>query len=287
MAAHAGSKKVIYAALAGNLLIAVTKFGAAACSPAARRCCREGVHSLVDTGNETAAAATACSAPSRPPTSTHPLGHGRELYFWSFIVALLVFALGAGVSLYEGIMHILEPVPVENPLVNYIVLGLSFLFEGSSWMVALREFRRSKGKLGYIAGGAAEQGSERLHRAVRGQRRACRPGDRVLRHPRRAAARGARARRRRLDRHRPGAWRNGRLPRPREQGAADRRTCAAGGGSGGAGDCRRATPTCSRRTASSRSISAPTRSSRRSASSSRTGLRRRRSRPAWSASKLG
>ncbi len=148
MAAHAGSKKVIYAALAGNLMIAVTKFGAALFTGSSAML-SEGVHSLVDTGNGLLLLLGLKRA-SRPADVTHPLGHGRELYFWSFIVALLVFALGAGVSLYEGIMHIIEPVPVENPLVNYIVLGLSFLFEGSSWMVALREFRRSKGKLGYI-----------------------------------------------------------------------------------------------------------------------------------------
>ena len=189
MAAHAGSKKVIYAALAGNLLIAVTKFGAALFTGSSamlqRRRAFAGRHRQW-------AAAALWHEPRRPaaPTARHPLGHGRELYFWSFIVALLVFALGAGVSLLRRHhAHHAQPEPVENPLVNYIVLGLSFLFEGSSWMVALREFRRTKGKLGYFAGRAAEQGSKRLHRAVRGQRRAARPGDRLRRHPRRAAAR--------------------------------------------------------------------------------------------------
>ncbi len=79
----------------------------------------------------------------------HPLGYGRELYFWSFIVALMVFALGAGVSLYEGILHILFPKPISDPLVNYVVLGLAFLFESVSWLVALRQFRALKGPLGY------------------------------------------------------------------------------------------------------------------------------------------
>jgi divalent metal cation (Fe/Co/Zn/Cd) transporter len=81
----------------------------------------------------------------------HPLGHGRELYFWSFIVALLVFAVGAGVSLFEGITHILRPERIENVGANYVVLALSAVFEGMSWRVALREFRVQKGKLGYFA----------------------------------------------------------------------------------------------------------------------------------------
>jgi len=87
---------------------------------------------------------------ARPPDRTHPLGHGRELYFWSFIVALLVFALGAGVSFYEGVIHIMAPEPVVNAKVNYVVLGLSFLFEGSSWLVALKEFRQQKGRQGWL-----------------------------------------------------------------------------------------------------------------------------------------
>jgi cation diffusion facilitator family transporter len=109
----------------------------------------EGVHSLVDTGNGTLLLYGMHRA-ARPPDRTHPLGHGRELYFWSFIVALLVFALGAGVSFYEGVIHIMAPEPVVNVKVNYIVLGLSFLFEGSSWLVALKEFRQQKGKQGWF-----------------------------------------------------------------------------------------------------------------------------------------
>lgn len=143
-----GSKAVVYAALAGNFLIAVTKFAAAAFTGSSAML-SEGVHSLVDTGNELLLLYGLHRA-GRPPDRSHPLGHGRELYFWSFIVALLVFALGAGVSIYEGISHILAPEPVENPIWNYGVLGASFLFEGFSWIVALREFRRQKGSLGYI-----------------------------------------------------------------------------------------------------------------------------------------
>jgi cation diffusion facilitator family transporter len=148
MAGHAGSKRVIYAALAGNLAIALTKFGAAFFTGSSAML-SEGVHSLVDTGNG-ALLLYGMHRAARPADRTHPLGHGRELYFWSFIVALLVFALGAGVSFYEGIIHILAPVPVVNAKVAYIVLALSFLFEGSSWLVALREFRRQKGRQGWF-----------------------------------------------------------------------------------------------------------------------------------------
>ena len=148
MAAHGGSRKVIYAALAGNLAIALTKF-AAAFFTGSSAMLSEGVHSLVDTGNG-GLLLYGMHRAARPPDLMHPLGHGRELYFGSFIVALLVFALGAGVSFYEGVMHIMAPEPVANAMVNYVVLGLSFLFEGSSWYVALKEFRREKGRLGWI-----------------------------------------------------------------------------------------------------------------------------------------
>ncbi|RWI87742.1 cation diffusion facilitator family transporter [Mesorhizobium sp.] len=148
MAGHSGSKRVIYAALAGNIAIALTKF-AAAFFTGSSAMLSEGVHSLVDTGNG-ALLLYGMRRAARPPDRTHPLGHGRELYFWSFIVALLVFALGAGVSFYEGVIHIIAPEPVVNAKVNYIVLGLSFLFEGSSWLVALKEFRQQKGKQGWF-----------------------------------------------------------------------------------------------------------------------------------------
>ncbi|TIN51306.1 MAG: cation transporter [Mesorhizobium sp.] len=148
MAGHSGSKRVIYAALAGNVAIALTKF-AAAFFTGSSAMLSEGVHSLVDTGNG-ALLLYGMRRAARPPDRTHPLGHGRELYFWSFIVALLVFALGAGVSFYEGVIHIIAPEPVVNAKVNYIVLGLSFLFEGSSWLVALKEFRQQKGKQGWF-----------------------------------------------------------------------------------------------------------------------------------------
>src|SRR5262249_40199631 len=109
----------------------------------------EGVHSLVDSVNELLLLYGLKRA-ARPPDLEHPLGHGRELYFWSFIVALLVLALGAGVSLYEGIEHISDPHPIERPLVNYVVLALSFACEAASWSVALREFRQAKGDRSYF-----------------------------------------------------------------------------------------------------------------------------------------
>lgn len=148
MAAQSGSKKVIYAALAGNLLIAATKF-VAAWFTGSSAMLSEGVHSLVDTGNG-GLLLYGMHRAARPADRAHPFGHGREIYFWSFVVALLVFALGAGVSFYEGVIHILDPEEIRNPTVNYVVLGLSILFEGSSWFVALREFRKTKGARGYI-----------------------------------------------------------------------------------------------------------------------------------------
>lgn len=143
-----GSKFVVYVALAGNLAIAVAKFIAAGISGSSAML-SEGVHSLVDTINEVLLLYGMHRA-SRAPSPTHPFGYGRELYFWSFIVALLVFAMGAGISLYEGIVHIRHPEPAKSHLMAYIVLGVSILFEGASWIVALREFRAKKGDLGYI-----------------------------------------------------------------------------------------------------------------------------------------
>jgi len=148
MAAHSGSKTVIYAALAGNLLIAITKFVAAFFTGSSAML-SEGVHSLVDTGNG-ALLLYGMRRAARPADAGHPFGHGRELYFWSFVVALLIFALGAGVSIYEGIEHIRNPEPATDPIIAYVVLGLAILFEGFSWSVALKEFRQTKGAMGYI-----------------------------------------------------------------------------------------------------------------------------------------
>jgi cation diffusion facilitator family transporter len=108
----------------------------------------EAVHSLVDTGNELVLLYGIKRA-SRRPDETHPLGYGRELYFWSFIVAVLIFGLGAGVSALEGINRVRHPEPITNPLISYVVLGLSMIFEGISWIIALVEFRTAKGEHGY------------------------------------------------------------------------------------------------------------------------------------------
>ena len=148
MASQHGSKIVIYAALAGNLGIAIAKFIAAFFTGSSAML-SEGVHSLVDTGNQ-ALMLYGLKRAARPPDAQHPFGYGRELYFWTFIVALLVFALGAGISTYEGIVHIRNPEPIQSITTTYVVLGISFIFEGASWYLALKEFRRSKGRLGYL-----------------------------------------------------------------------------------------------------------------------------------------
>ncbi|WP_054309880.1 cation diffusion facilitator family transporter [Mesorhizobium sp. 1M-11] len=142
------SKKVIYAALAGNLGIAIAKFAAAAWTGSSAML-SEGVHSLVDTGNQ-GLLLYGLKRSAHPPDRAHPLGYGRELYFWAFIVALLIFSLGAGVSIYEGIVHILSPQKIEDPLITYVVLGVSVVFEGTSWWIALREFRKDKAPGGYV-----------------------------------------------------------------------------------------------------------------------------------------
>ena len=142
------SKKVIYAALVGNLLVAATKFAAAAITGSSAML-SEAVHSLVDTGNEVLLLHGLRRA-ARPADQAHPFGHGREVYFWSFVVALSVFALGSGVSLYEGIHHVREPEPITRPVVNYVVLALALVFEGASWRVAFKEFRGEKGQQTFL-----------------------------------------------------------------------------------------------------------------------------------------
>jgi len=109
----------------------------------------EGVHSVVDSTNQLLLM-WGRRAAKKPPDRFHPFGYGRELYFWSFVVAVLVFALGAGVSVYEGIIHIAEPEPAVSPLVAYIVLLIAFLLEGWSTLEAFREFRHSKGDLSWF-----------------------------------------------------------------------------------------------------------------------------------------
>jgi len=138
---------VLYAALGANIGIAVAKFVAAAIT-ASSSMLTEGVHSLVDSLNQILLLYGQRRA-KRPPDAEHPFGYGRELYFWAFVVAILIFGLGAGVSVYEGYLHILDPEPLRDPLVNYIVLGIATAMEGTSWVIAIREFRESKGDCGW------------------------------------------------------------------------------------------------------------------------------------------
>ncbi len=143
-----GSKKVIYAALAGNGLIAITKFFAASVTGSSAML-SEGIHSLVDTGNQ-GLLLYGLKRASRPADKKHPFGYGAELYFWAFVVALLIFAVGAGLSIYEGIQKVLHPHPVSDPTINFVVLGAALVFEGWAWWVALKEFRSTKGKRGWM-----------------------------------------------------------------------------------------------------------------------------------------
>jgi len=143
-----GSKKVIYAALGGNTLIAVTKFIAASVTGSSAML-SEAIHSLVDTGNQ-GLLLFGMKKAEKPADEDFPFGYGKEIYFWSFIVAILIFSLGGGISVYEGIHHLLHPQPARSPLINYIVLGLAMIFEGAAWLFAFREFKHQKGENGYI-----------------------------------------------------------------------------------------------------------------------------------------
>jgi cation diffusion facilitator family transporter len=146
--ARSSSKTVIYAALAGNLLIAVTKFAAAAYTGSAAML-SEAIHSVVDTGNQLLLL-LGISRAARPANAQHPFGHGLELYFWTFVVAVLIFGVGSGVSVLEGVSKIRAPHPVDSPWVNYIVLGLAMVFEGAVWIVAVRAFWQTKGPTGLM-----------------------------------------------------------------------------------------------------------------------------------------
>ena len=139
------SKKAIYAALVGNSLIAVTKFAAASYTGSSAML-SEGIHSLVDTGNQVLLL-YGMKQSNKPPNAEFPFGYGKEIYFWCFVVAMLIFALGGALSIYQGWQHLSHPTPIDNLAINYVVLGLALIFEGGALWVAFGEFNRSRGSL--------------------------------------------------------------------------------------------------------------------------------------------
>ena len=148
MSAPSHSNRTLWIAFAANLGIAVSKFGAAAITGSSAML-TEGVHSVVDSTNQLLLL-WGRKAARRPADDLHPFGYGRELYFWSFVVAVMVFALGAGVSIYEGIIHMANPEHAVSPFIAYGVLAIAFVLEGGSTLEAFKEFRAAKGSLGWI-----------------------------------------------------------------------------------------------------------------------------------------
>ncbi len=147
---NAGKPIAIYGALAANLAIAVTKFIAAAITGSSAML-SEGIHSTVDSGNAVLLL-VGMHLSERPASDEHPFGHGKELYFWSLIVAVLIFGIGGGVSFYEGVTHALNPAPMQDPFWNYVVLGTAALFEGVAFSIALQQFRKeSNGRNFWVA----------------------------------------------------------------------------------------------------------------------------------------
>jgi cation diffusion facilitator family transporter len=141
MASH-GSKAVIYAALAGNAGIAACKFAAAFYTGSAAML-SEAIHSVVDTGNQMLLLVGLRRA-AMPADARHPFGYGLQLYFYSFVVAVMIFGVGAVVSIIQGATKILHPAQVESAWVNYLVLGASIVFEGAVWVFALRAFNKER-----------------------------------------------------------------------------------------------------------------------------------------------
>jgi cation diffusion facilitator family transporter len=142
------SKIAIYAAIAGNLAIAVTKFVAAAFTGSSAML-SEAIHSVVDTGNGWLMLLGVRKS-RKPPDSDHPFGHGHELYFWTLIVGVLIFAIGGGMSIYEGIQHILHPKFTENVIWSYAVLGIAVVFEGTTWLFGWKAFSAERGRKGVL-----------------------------------------------------------------------------------------------------------------------------------------
>lgn len=144
MAGPSGSILAVYGAIAANFIIALTKFGAAFLTGSSAML-SEGIHSLVDTGNQLLIL-LGIRRSRRPADPAHPYGYGKELYFWSLIVAMLLFGVGGGMSFYEGVRHLRHPSPMQDPTWNYVVLGIAVLVEAGAWWLALRELLRTRGK---------------------------------------------------------------------------------------------------------------------------------------------
>lgn len=142
------SKISIYAAIAGNMAIAITKFVAAAFTGSSAML-SEAIHSVVDTGNGWLILFGVRKS-RKPPDADHPFGHGHELYFWTLIVGVLIFAVGGGMSVYEGIQHILHPSSPENLVWSYGVLGMAVVFEGTTWLFGWKAFSAERGRRGVI-----------------------------------------------------------------------------------------------------------------------------------------
>jgi len=138
----AHSKVTIYAALIANLVIAAIKFVAAYISGSSAML-SEGIHSVVDSGNELLLL-LGIKKSRKPPDEIHPFGHGKELYFWSLIVSILLFGIGGGMGIYEGITHITHPEPIQDPTLSYIVLGSAFVFESISFVIGIKDFLKQK-----------------------------------------------------------------------------------------------------------------------------------------------
>lgn len=144
----AGSRRVVLAAGAANLAIAATKFVAFALTGSAAML-TEAIHSTVDTGNQ-AFLLFGQSRAKRAPNESHPFGYGMEIYFWAFIVAIMIFALGGAVSLWEGIDRLVHPTPIDRPWINFVVLGVAIVIESASFRVAWNEYKAIAGTYGFL-----------------------------------------------------------------------------------------------------------------------------------------